>query len=229
MIRLETRFCIECENFEDRGEIDGVVVCAKGHRPEIACADFKDKFRDMRKVNLKIRICGECENFEDRGEIDGTVLCAKGHRPGVSCEDFKDRLVDIFYLHIYWAYLYKTGKTDVGIESFESRYLRKLSGQELAYACLLDYFEFGLDDSYFHGCWNIVRKNYEKKLPMISKIFDAALQRSDLHGERTNLKKVFEDLLSFKKPKETIEKILKGDYRRGSFVRFKSTSQKVLP
>jgi hypothetical protein len=225
-IRLETRFCIECENFEDRGEIDGAVVCAKAHRPKIACADFKDKFGDMRKVKLKTRSCGECENFEDRREIDGAVLCAKGHRPGISCEDFKDRLVDIFYLYIYWACLYKTGGTNAGTESFESRYSRKLSGQELAYACLLDYFELGLDDSHFHRCWNVVKKNYGEKLSIISKIFDAALQRLNSHGERTDLKKVFVDLLSFKKPEETIEKILKGDYRHGAFV---SSSQRVLP
>lgn len=211
---METRFCIECENFEDRGEIEETVVCAKGHHPKIACAEFKDKFRDMRKVKLKIRSCGECENFEDRGEIEGTVVCAKGHQPGISCADFQDRLVDIFYLYIYWAHLYKTSETNAGTESFESRYSRKLSKQELAYACLLDYFEFGLGDSHFHRCWNIVRKNYEKKLPTISKIFDAALQRFNLYGERTNLKKVFVDLLAFKKPGETIEEILNGNYRR---------------
>lgn len=217
---LKTRLCLECENFEDRREIDGSVVCAKNHRPSISCENFKDKFANIRATKLKTRFCLECENFEDRKEIDGTVLCAKLHRPGVSCEDFNDRLSDVFYSYIYWAYLYSIGGTDLGIEEFESRFSRKLSNQELAYARLLDYFKLGLDDSYFYRCWGIARKNYSDKLPAISKIFDAALNRFNLYKERTDLQRVFEDLLSLKtKPSEAIEKILNGDYKRGVFRR----------
>ena len=91
---LKTRVCLECKNFEDRGEIDNSVVCAKGHTPKIACPEFQDKFEGSRGVTAKTRFCYECENFEDRGEIDETVLCAKGHEPGVSCPDFEDRRVN---------------------------------------------------------------------------------------------------------------------------------------
>lgn len=214
---MKTRFCLECENFEDRAEIDGNVVCARNHRPGVSCEDFKDKFANMRMVKLKTRFCLECENFENREEIDGTVLCARLHRPGVSCEDFKDRLSDIFYSYIYWAYLYDIGGTDLGVEDL-NRFSRKLSNQELAYACLLRYFELGLGDSHFFRCWSLVRKNYGEKLPIISKIFDAALNRFDLYKERTDLRRVFEDLLSLKtKPAEVVERILNGDYKRGVF------------
>jgi hypothetical protein len=165
---------------------------------------------------LKTRFCLECENFEDRGEIDGNVVCAENHRPGISCEDFKDRLSDIFYSYVYWAHRYNAGGTDQGVEDFEKRFHRKLSDEELAYACFLNYFELGLDDSHFYRCWNIVRKNYSDKLPVISKILDAALDRFNLYEERTNMKRVFEDLLSQKtKPAEALKQILKGDYKRG--------------
>jgi hypothetical protein len=43
---MRSRFCIECKNFEDRTDIEGVVVCAKGHTPGISCPDFQDRTTD---------------------------------------------------------------------------------------------------------------------------------------------------------------------------------------
>ena len=210
---IETRFCLECKNFEDRKEIDEVVVCARGHRPGVNCLDFQDKFEGVRGTASKTRFCLECKNFEDRKEIDGTVVCARGHRPGVNCLDFQDRIVDSFYSYIYWAYLYNTGNTDEGKSYFENRFSRKLSEEELAYACLLDYFELGLEDSHFYQCWKTTRRIYEEKLPTISKIFDTALLKFDLHNEKTDLTEVFLDLLSSKKTSDgIIKEISEGLY-----------------
>jgi len=211
---LKTRFCLECENFEDRNEIDGTIICARGHRPGVNCPDFQDRIEGLRGTASKTRFCLECINFEDRKEIDGTVLCAKGHNPGVNCPEFHDRLVDSFYSHVYWAYLYGNGETDEGRDYFEKRFLRKLSRQELAYACLLDYFELGLEDSHFYRNWKTIRRIYDGKLPAISKIFDIALQKFDLRNEKTDFTRIFSDLLSSKKTsEEAIKEVSEGFYK----------------
>jgi len=213
----ETRFCLECKNFEDRKEVDEVILCARGHRPSVSCPDFQDKFEGLRETSSKTRFCLECKNFEDRKDIDGTALCAKGHRPGVTCAEFQDRLVDSFYSYIYWANLYSTGQTDEGRSYFEERFSRKLSGEELAYACLLNYFELGLENSHFYRCWKTARGIYEEKLPLISKIFDIALQKFDLSGEKTDFERFFSDLLFSKKnSEEVIKGVSEGLYKMGS-------------
>ena len=97
---MRTRFCVECKNFEDRKEIDDIVMCARGHRPGVSCLEFQDKFEGLKNTASKTRFCLECKNFE---EIDGIVFCARGHRPGVSCLEFQDRVEDSFYSYIYWA------------------------------------------------------------------------------------------------------------------------------
>lgn len=209
---MKTRFCLQCKNFEDRKEIDDIVMCARGHRPGVSCPDFQDKFEGLRNTASKTRFCLECRNFE---ENDGIVFCARGHRPGVSCPEFQDRVEDSFYSYIYWAYLFNNGKTDEGKSYFENRFSKKLSNEELAYACLIDYFELGLGDSNFHKCWKTVRSIYEEKISAISKIFDIALQRFDSNGEKTEFNRVFLDLLFSKKTsEEAIKGISEGLYKR---------------
>jgi hypothetical protein len=203
---LFSRFCLECKNFEDRGEIEGVVVCARGHYPGVSCPDFKDKHEGIKSVASKTRFCIECENFEDRTDIRGVVVCAKGHYPGVSCQDFQDRVVDIFYSYIYWSYLYSIGSIDEGKDYFEEMFSKKLSAQELAYACLIEYFDLGLDYSDFCRCWSTARKIYRQKMPIIPEILDGALERFNSHGQRMDLKRVFLDLLYGRKTAETVIK-----------------------
>lgn len=208
---MRTRFCLECVNFEDRREIEGVAVCAKGHRPGISCQDFMDK--SGKNTASKTRFCFECENFEDRREIEGVVVCARGHTPGTSCPDFRDRVTDIFYSYIYWASLYKAGGIVEGVSYYEEKFSRKLSPQELAYACLAEYFNLGLDFDDFHNCWKNARKIYEDRLPIISRILNEASKRFEQYGERTNLRKVFLDLLlPGKTADELIRKISEGRY-----------------
>ncbi|MBS7646935.1 hypothetical protein KEJ24_03770 [Candidatus Bathyarchaeota archaeon] len=211
---MVSRFCVECKNFEDRMEIDGVVLCARGHRPGVACQEFQDLFEGAKAIASKTRFCIECKNFEDRTDIDGVVVCARGHYPGVSCPDFQDRTVDIFYSYIYWSYLYSTGKVDEGKAYWEAKLSRKLSPQELAYAVLMEYFSLGLDHSDFIRCWNVARKVYGQKMPEIQKILDAALERYKLFGERTDLKRVFSDMLyAGKSPGDVVVGISRGFYK----------------
>lgn len=49
-IKLNGRFCWNCNNFEDRREIDGVLLCAKGHCPEGRCEDFIDRDKKLREI-----------------------------------------------------------------------------------------------------------------------------------------------------------------------------------
>ena len=93
---MNERFCANCYNFEDRRDIDGVVLCAKGYNPETCCKDFVDREKKLRGAKvmenrLNGRFCWNCDNFEDRRHIDGALLCAKGHHPKGNCEDFVDR------------------------------------------------------------------------------------------------------------------------------------------
>jgi hypothetical protein len=90
MLRRE-RFCWECNNFEDRANIDENVLCVRGHSPRISCNDFVPKFKNPPKLGPHTKFCSECQNFEDRGHIDETVLCVNNHRPGSTCEDFAEK------------------------------------------------------------------------------------------------------------------------------------------
>ena len=90
-INLDHRFCWNCYNFEDRRDIDGVVLCAKGHTPGTTCKDFVEREERLMEIRLNGRFCWNCCNFEDRREIDGALLCAKGHYPEGNCEDFVGR------------------------------------------------------------------------------------------------------------------------------------------
>lgn len=208
------RFCVECKNFEDRMEIDGVTLCAKGHRPGVACQEFQDKFEGVRTTASKTRFCVECKNFEDRTDIDGVVVCARGHYPGVSCPEFQDRVVDIFYSYIYWCCLHRSGKVDEGKAYWEAKLSRKLSPQEMVYAILIDYFSLGLDYTDFIRCWRVASKIYRQKMADVSEILDAALQRYDSFGERTDLKRAFSDILYRRKTvNDVISEISKGFYK----------------
>jgi hypothetical protein len=210
------RFCVECKNFEDRMEVDEAVLCARGHRPGVACSEFQDKFEGAKATASKTRFCIECKNFEDRTDIDGIVVCARGHYPGVSCSEFQDRTVDIFYSYVYWSYLYSTGKVGEGKAYLEAKFSRRLSPQELAYALLIEYFSLGLDYSDFIRCWNVARKIYGQKIPVIPEILDAALERHNLFSERTDLERAFSDLLYGRKtPEDVISGISKGFYKGG--------------
>jgi hypothetical protein len=202
--KMPLRFCLECKNFEDRMEIDGNVVCAKSHSPGISCPDFKDKFEGVKITASKTRFCFECKNFEDRTEIDGNVVCARGRSPGISCPDFQDRVTDIFYSYLYWSYLYLAGKTSEGREYFEEKISRKLSNEDLAYAVLAEYFDLRLDYMDFYRCWRIARRIYEQRMPDVAKILDAAVERFNLHGEITNLRKAFLDRIRLKKSSEEV-------------------------
>lgn len=195
-------------------EIDGVVLCARGHRPGIACPEFQDKFEGIKATASKTRFCLECRNFEDRIDIDGVALCVRGHQPGVCCPDFQDRAVDVFYSYIYWSYLYSTGEVDEGKAYLEKEFSRKLSPLQLAYIVLIKYFELGLDYSDFIRCWNIARNIYGRKISVIPEILDAALERYNSFGERTNLKQALSDMLyAGKSPEEVVKGISKGLYK----------------
>ncbi|MEM2111957.1 MAG: hypothetical protein QXX08_08805 [Candidatus Bathyarchaeia archaeon] len=197
-------------------EIDGVVLCARGHRPGVACQEFQDRFEGARIVASKTRFCIECKNFEDRTDIDGVVVCARGHYPGVSCPEFQDRTVDIFYSYIYWSYLYSTGKIDEGKAYWETKLSRRLSPQELAYTVLMEYFSLGLDHSDFIRCWSVARNVYGQKMQEIREILDAALERHNLFNERTDLKRVFSDLLyAGKSQRDVVVGIYRGFYKGG--------------
>ena len=164
---------------------------------------------------MRTRFCLECENFEDRTNLDGNVVCAKNHGPGVSCQDFQDRRICTLYSALFWASTYNVGKTNLDTEQLESQFSRSLTQEELAYACLLNYFKLALDDSHFYDCWKVIQKNYRDKLPIISKILDVAVNRHSIHNKNTDMVSVFTDLLSSKDAENTIKLLTAGYYARG--------------
>lgn len=89
--RLKGRMCWTCYNFEDRRDIDGKALCAKGHTPGLRCEDYIARDRRLGEIKLKERFCWSCSNFEDRRCIEGALLCGRGHFPKDGCDDFVDR------------------------------------------------------------------------------------------------------------------------------------------
>ncbi|MEM2961183.1 MAG: hypothetical protein QXU67_06220 [Candidatus Bathyarchaeia archaeon] len=85
---LNISFCRNCTNFEERRDIDGVVLCMKNHNPKVCCENFEPRESEVNNRRLYLISCPECVNYED---IDGNPICAKGHKRGVACEDFSDR------------------------------------------------------------------------------------------------------------------------------------------
>jgi hypothetical protein len=77
---------------------------------------------------------------------------------------------------------------------------------------MLDYFELGLDFTRFIRCWSVARKLYHQKSPTIAKLLDIAARRFEQLGEKTDLKRVFEDLISAGKPDEILERIRRSVY-----------------
>lgn len=182
-------FCLECKNFEDRKDLDGNVVCAKGHYPRIACLDFKSKYTTSEH---RARFCIECENFEDRE--DGPV-CAKNHRPQISCYDYSESLKDAFYNYIYHASRYLQGERDSGSDHLEKNLARTLSSEELAYACLLEFFErWSFRD--FINCWEVVGGNYGH-IPQF-KALQEAYDKYKRTGEKKDMVTVLREFLDLK-------------------------------
>jgi len=113
----------------------------------------------------------------------------------ITIVDLQDKLQEIFHAYINRAYSYKLGSTDSFAESLEGRFGRKLTTQELVYACLLSYFELPLDDVNFYRCWNLVRDSYREKLPEIFEIFETASHEFKRNRKRTDLKALLRGFL----------------------------------
>lgn len=81
--------CKNCENFEERRDIDGVSLCANNRGPGVSCARFKPNIQviDFKKVDYGF--CLECNNFE---ELNGNSLCANCNYPGIACEMFEQKI-----------------------------------------------------------------------------------------------------------------------------------------
>jgi len=63
--KMNHRFCWNCYNFEDRRDIDGVVLCAKGHTPGTTCEEFAEREDKLIEIRLNGHFCWNCCNFED--------------------------------------------------------------------------------------------------------------------------------------------------------------------
>lgn len=92
MARLHVESCKDCQNLEDRRDIEGVATCALHHGPQMSCQEFKPRNKDVDPNNLHERFCVNCANFED---VDGVPICARDHRPGRACGGFKRKIEEI--------------------------------------------------------------------------------------------------------------------------------------
>ena len=90
VIGVNERLCWNCYNLEDRRDIDGNLLCAKGHAPRKKCEDHLIKGTDLREVKMSREFCWSCQNFENRKDVEGVILCARGHIQKEGCEDFVD-------------------------------------------------------------------------------------------------------------------------------------------
>jgi hypothetical protein len=83
--------CGNCRHFEDRYEIEGVVLCHVGRLIEPYCENFSSKKDRSRLLDGEpsIGFCWNCRYFEDRRDRDGSVMCALGRNREVYCEAFE--------------------------------------------------------------------------------------------------------------------------------------------
>ncbi len=85
---MTLRFCRDCANFEDRRDIDGIVLCAQLYGPFTCCEEFELKDKSLSGKRMYNRFCAECVNFQEIGRIP---VCAKGNSPGIACESLVER------------------------------------------------------------------------------------------------------------------------------------------
>lgn len=85
---MELESCRDCENFEDRREIEKIAICSMHHGPSVCCSEFKPRNRRADEAKLHDRFCVKCANFEN---VNGIPICAKDHRPGVACGAFRPK------------------------------------------------------------------------------------------------------------------------------------------
>ena len=83
--------CRNCENFEDRRDIEGVAICAMHHGPSVCCPEFKPRNKKSHANKLYDKFCVKCANFEN---VDDVPICAKDHRPGIACGAFRAKKPD---------------------------------------------------------------------------------------------------------------------------------------
>jgi hypothetical protein len=85
---LETESCRDCENFEDRRDIEKVAICAMHYGPSVCCPEFKHRTKEIDENKSYNRFCLNCANSEN---VDDILICAKDHRPGTACAAFRKK------------------------------------------------------------------------------------------------------------------------------------------
>ena len=87
--------CRDCENLEDRRDIDRVALCALRHGPSICCEEFEPRDKNKNANNLYNRFCVECANFED---VNGIPVCAKLHAASMACDGAQSKLEKVRWI-----------------------------------------------------------------------------------------------------------------------------------
>jgi len=87
---MTVRSCRNCENYEERRDIDGISICAKNIGPFVCCEEFELRDVTLNHKKFYNRFCVECVNFD---EVSGVVLCSKNHTPGEGCDLFRNRII----------------------------------------------------------------------------------------------------------------------------------------
>jgi len=85
---MRAKSCRDCSNFEERRDVDGVVLCAQLYGPFTCCEEFELKDKKLSVNKMYNRFCIACINFE---EIGGVPVCARGHFPEATCESYVSR------------------------------------------------------------------------------------------------------------------------------------------
>ena len=74
--KMNHRFCWNCHNFEDRRDIDDVILCVKGHHPEGNCDEFADrngKLREITNNNRHERVLAKALVMANKNPINYSI------------------------------------------------------------------------------------------------------------------------------------------------------------
>ncbi|MEM2146224.1 MAG: hypothetical protein QW279_12735 [Candidatus Jordarchaeaceae archaeon] len=89
---MNVRSCRDCENYEERRDIDGTSLCAKNIGPFVCCEEFEPRKGILNQEKFYNRFCIECLNFD---EVNGINLCKKNHTSGKGCDLFRNRITKL--------------------------------------------------------------------------------------------------------------------------------------
>lgn len=77
---MQLESCKDCQNLEDRRDIDKVALCVMHHGHLVSCLEFKPKNQAVSLKDVHEQFCVNCANYE---AVNGVPVVAKTAVPAL--------------------------------------------------------------------------------------------------------------------------------------------------